>query len=176
MAHISGAESQCVPRNIEPAVLRPFFSPRNARCTRLLSDSAHEQMAPGTIGLNALQRRTAAVALNTMLPVTRFDVSPAEMTAVELNLTADLMVKNKQKPKLVRGRLLPSFMGGAGPGWRSWDACLACRGIDVPAHRVVVEMAPQFEPWATLWHPENAQIHCSEMCVVRGFTNSGLLP
>lgn len=125
-------------------------------------------MAPGTIGLNALQRRTAAVALNTVLPVTRFDVSPSEITAVELNLTADLMVKNKQKPKLVRGRLPLSFMGWTELRWRCRGVCRAWPGIEVPAHRFVIETTPRFEPWTNVWHhPENAQTHCSELCLLR---------
>lgn len=61
----------------------------------------HEQITPGKIGLNALQRRTANVALNTALPIQPFVAAAAEITIIALNLTADLMVKNKTRAKQV---------------------------------------------------------------------------
>ena len=64
--------------------------------------SPHNGIVDGTIGLNALQRRTANLALNTQLPVSSFLASRVEITMVALSLKADLMVKSKGRTKQVR--------------------------------------------------------------------------
>lgn len=71
------------------------------------------------IGLNALQRRTANVALNTRLPVQAFVANFGEITMIALTLTADLMVKNKTRAKQVRdphGTQEEKKGGGGGRG------------------------------------------------------------
>ncbi|CAM9595318.1 unnamed protein product, partial [Hapterophycus canaliculatus] len=63
--------------------------------------SPHDGIGDGTLGLNALQRRTANLALHTAIPVSPFLESAGNITMVALNMTADLMVKSKGKPKQV---------------------------------------------------------------------------
>lgn len=70
--------------------------------TKQIINSPHDNIESGQIGLNALQRRTANLALNTPIPVFPFQEKAGNITMVALNLTADLMVKGKGKPKQVR--------------------------------------------------------------------------
>ena len=80
--------------------------------------SPHGTLANGKIGLNALQRRTANLALSTAIPVDPFFSSAGDITMVALNLTVDLMVKTKGRPKQVCGAVR---CGGVG--------CTRCGGV-----------------------------------------------
>lgn len=73
-------------------------------------------MSPGMIGLNAVQRRTANVALNTPLPVVPFVAKASEITMIALNLTADLMVKNRTRAKQVCSKNKVGVWAGEGGG------------------------------------------------------------
>lgn len=68
---------------------------------RALEKSPHDGILGGRIGLNRMQRRTANLALNTLIPVYPFPEKVGNITMVAINLMADLMVKGKGKPKQV---------------------------------------------------------------------------
>eukprot|EP00903_Cladosiphon_okamuranus_P006984 g6797.t1 len=63
--------------------------------------SPHDGIERGQIGINALQRRTANLTLNMPLPVYPFLDAALNIPMVAVNLTADLMVKGKGRPKQV---------------------------------------------------------------------------
>ncbi|CAM9657769.1 unnamed protein product [Pylaiella littoralis] len=63
--------------------------------------SPHDGIARGKIGLNALQRRTAKLALNAGIPVYPFSETAGDVTMAALNVTVDLMVKGKGRAKQV---------------------------------------------------------------------------
>lgn len=71
--------------------------------------SPHEAIVDGTIGINALQRRTANLTLDSAIPVVPFPQPKASITMVALNLTVDLMVKSKGRPKQVGARACFTF-------------------------------------------------------------------
>lgn len=67
--------------------------------------SPHDGIARGKIGLNALQRRTAKLALNAGIPVYPFSETAGDVTMAALNVTVDLMVKGKGRAKQVCARV-----------------------------------------------------------------------
>lgn len=87
------------------------------------------------MGLNALQRRTANLALNAVVPVFPFSETAGNITMAALNVKVDLMVKGKGKAKQVcvcvcvcvnaRARVYGSDGGGVVAG-HIRIICLGC--------------------------------------------------